>query len=268
MSLYEGELTRVAYCWRIERRDGAGVAITSHDQGIWMRGDYYSPSPGIVPASIRLESGLEPDDFEVAGSVTCDGLTSEELGAGLWDGAEAIFMAVDWSQPDAAQHELFRGEFGEIGIDGQEYTTTVRGAAAQLDQPASPETSPLCRARFGDPSCRVDQAGRTRLARVIDQIGLQLTIEEAVGDEFLFGQATILDGISRGFSSSILSVEGAAISLRELPSAILAAGTSIELRQGCDKRFATCRDRFANSRNFRGEPHLPGTDLLTRYPGA
>ena len=34
------------------------------------------------------------------------------------------------------------------------------------------------------------------------------------------------------------------------------------------KLFATCRDRFANAQNFRGEPHLPGNDLLTRYPGA
>jgi uncharacterized phage protein (TIGR02218 family) len=45
-------------------------------------------------------------------------------------------------------------------------------------------------------------------------------------------------------------------------------GARIELREGCDKRFETCRDRFANATNFRGEPHLPGNDLLTRYPGA
>ena len=41
----------------------------------------------------------------------------------------------------------------------------------------------------------------------------------------------------------------------------------VSLTEGCDKRFATCRTRFANSANFRGEPHLPGNDLLTRYPG-
>jgi hypothetical protein len=45
-------------------------------------------------------------------------------------------------------------------------------------------------------------------------------------------------------------------------------GCIIELREGCDKRFETCVTRFANAENFRGEPHLPGTDLLTRFPGA
>jgi uncharacterized phage protein (TIGR02218 family) len=46
------------------------------------------------------------------------------------------------------------------------------------------------------------------------------------------------------------------------------AGVRVRLTEGCDKRFETCRVRFANSVNFRGEPHLPGNDLLTRYPGA
>jgi len=34
----------------------------------------------------------------------------------------------------------------------------------------------------------------------------------------------------------------------------------------CDKRYATCRDTFANILNFRGFPDLPGEDFLTLYP--
>jgi len=34
----------------------------------------------------------------------------------------------------------------------------------------------------------------------------------------------------------------------------------------CDKRFATCRDRFANGINFRGFPHIPGNDFVIAYP--
>jgi uncharacterized phage protein (TIGR02218 family) len=58
------------------------------------------------------------------------------------------------------------------------------------------------------------------------------------------------------------------VRVRDVPSLPIEAGCSIELREGCDKRFATCSGRFANAANFRGEPHLPGNDLLTRYPGA
>ena len=46
----------------------------------------------------------------------------------------------------------------------------------------------------------------------------------------------------------------------------LAAGDTFTVTAGCDKRFATCRDRFANGINFRGFPHIPGNDFIVAYP--
>jgi uncharacterized phage protein (TIGR02218 family) len=46
----------------------------------------------------------------------------------------------------------------------------------------------------------------------------------------------------------------------------LVAGDAFTVTAGCDKRFATCRDRFANAANFRGFPHIPGNDFLVSYP--
>jgi hypothetical protein len=37
---------------------------------------------------------------------------------------------------------------------------------------------------------------------------------------------------------------------------------------GCDKRLDTCIDRFANLLNFRGEPYVPGADLLLNHADA
>lgn len=34
----------------------------------------------------------------------------------------------------------------------------------------------------------------------------------------------------------------------------------------CDKRFATCRDRFGNGASFRGFPDIPGEDFLLLTP--
>ena len=38
------------------------------------------------------------------------------------------------------------------------------------------------------------------------------------------------------------------------------------VREGCDHGLDTCATRFGNAANFRGEPFLPGNDLLARYP--
>jgi uncharacterized phage protein (TIGR02218 family) len=50
-----------------------------------------------------------------------------------------------------------------------------------------------------------------------------------------------------------------------MPQPILPGDTFI-VTAGCDKRFATCHDRFNNIVNFRGFPHVPGNDFVVRYP--
>ncbi len=48
----------------------------------------------------------------------------------------------------------------------------------------------------------------------------------------------------------------------------IAVGDLFRLHPGCDKRLDTCIERFANVLNFRGEPYVPGQDLLMSYPDA
>ena len=45
-------------------------------------------------------------------------------------------------------------------------------------------------------------------------------------------------------------------------------GDPVTLAAGCDKSLAVCRDSFDNLLNFRGEPYVPGNDLLFRTPDA
>ena len=51
-----------------------------------------------------------------------------------------------------------------------------------------------------------------------------------------------------------------------LAAAAIAPGDSFTVSAGCDKYFATCRDKFANALNFRGFPQMPGNDHVLSYP--
>ena len=44
-------------------------------------------------------------------------------------------------------------------------------------------------------------------------------------------------------------------------------GDTLKLTAGCDKTFKTCREKFGNGLNFRGFPHLPGSDFAYGYAG-
>ena len=161
-----------------------------------------------------------------------------------------------------------RGEIGNVSIDGESFSADLRGASAKLDNAVCPATSAECRAQFGDKQCRVDLAGRTIVAQVVSSSDGELTLDRIFDDKFVLGRLRYVSGANCGLSTVILAIEDAVITVRDLPRASVESGCKIELREGCDKRFQTCVERFANAINFRGEPHLPGNDLLTRYPGA
>ena len=268
MSMLEGPLTSIALCWRIERSDGAGLALTSHDDALSISGTTFEAAPGMLPAAMQRSAGLEPNGGEVAGAITANSLDEQDLALGRWDNARVVMAARDWRQPDLAEVPLMRGELGEVRFQQGEFRAELRGAAAKLDVAVCPETSPECRAELGDKNCRVDLAGRTLLARVDAVDGTALVFDRVIGADFLWGRARFVGGANCGLTSVIVAVDGLRIELRDMARGAIAIGDAIELRHGCDKSLATCSGRFANSANFRGEPHLPGNDLLTRYPGA
>ena len=88
------------------------------------------------------------------------------------------------------------------------------------------------------------------------------------GPEDLRRRLRWLGGANSGLESPVLRSEAALLILYEPPAFPPAVGDLVEISEGCDKMLATCAGRFGNALNFRGEPHLPGIDLLTRYPGA
>lgn len=265
------ELTSIALCWRLDRRDGVAMGFTSHDRDILVDGLDYLAAPGMLPSAISLSDGFEVDTLDVSGALTSDAINEEDLAAGRWDGASVRLFAVDWEQPEAGTLPLARGELGDIGIRDGAFTAELRGPTALLEQPAVELTSPECRAELGDRRCGVDLAGRTRFVRVtevVDEVTVRVSGPEPAPNSYGYGRLRWIEGTNSGLSSQVLSSEEDLIMLREPPVFAMAAGVLVELVEGCDKGFGTCRNRFANAGNFRGEPHLPGADLLTRYPGA
>jgi uncharacterized phage protein (TIGR02218 family) len=267
----QGDLTTLAFCWRLVRRDGVALGFTSHDRDLEIGNFLYRAAPGMMPSAISRSDGLDVDTLDVAGALTSYAISADDLAAGRWDGADLRLIAVDWSDPGAEPLFLARGELGEVGISDGAFTAELRGPTALLDRPVVEATSPECRAELGDRRCRVDLAGRTRFARiaaVVDAATCDVDADEPSPNAYGYGRLRWIEGANSGIASAVLRSDGARLFLRDAPPGPVAVGALVELIEGCDKIFATCRDRFANGENFRGEPHLPGADLLTRYPGA
>lgn len=267
LAMLDNPLASLAFCWRLERRDGAGLALTSHDRPLMIGGIRFEPAPGITPAAIRATMGLDPNMSEIHGSLSSEAITAADVSAGRWDGAALRLSAVDWEAPGAEALNLLQGELGQVALKDGAFEVDLLGAAAKIERPICPYTSPDCRAELGDPDCRVDMVGRGLRALVTGVSGHLVEVDEPVDERFRFGTIRFLSGAANGERRVILAAAGNELSLRSAPSGMVEAGTPVEIIEGCDKTLATCSGRFGNAVNFRGEPHLPGNDLLTRYPG-
>jgi uncharacterized phage protein (TIGR02218 family) len=266
MRWFQEPLTPLAFCWRLTRKDGVRLGFTSHDRDLEVSGLVYRAAPGMVPSAIEASDGFDGSSVDLSGALTSDAITADDLAAGRWDGAQLLLTAHDWTRAEVDPVFLARGELGEIARDDESFTAELRGPTVVLDAPVVEETSPLCRAKLGDVRCRVDMASRQRFARVVSAIGNVLTVSGSHADgAYAFGKLRWVGGRNSGLESWIDASTGGQLVLREEPHFSAVAGDLVELIEGCDRTFSTCRTRFANAANFRGEPHLPGNDLLTRY---
>lgn len=269
MGFLDGELTTIALCWRIERRDGVAIGLTDHDRDLVIDGLTHRAAPGMTPSAVARSDGLDADTMDVAGALTSGAIGEADLLAGRWDGARVTIFAVDWSGT-AGRVDLGEGTIGAVEIRDGAFNAELRGASAALDAPVVEFTAPECRAELGDRRCRVAMAPRRRFARVAAIADRVVTLDAAEPSGGAYGGGLLrwIGGANSGLENVIAASAGASVTLRAAPAFAAAAGDLAELIEGCDKTLATCAARFGNAVNFRGEPYLPGLDLLTRYPGA
>lgn len=261
------ELETVATYWRIMRRDGVTLGFSTHDRDLWFDNVAHLAAPGMMPAAIRRTCGLDDDSAEIHGAISHDAISSFDLQSGRFDGARVIVGVVDW---ETMEHQaLYRGEIGTLSQqEVQGFVAELASSKAELARDPIPRTSPTCRAEFCGRECALSAARfsheATLLAHDLDSNLIHLTTSLDL-DLLLGGQLRWIDGPYAGISMTITGRSGSFLMLDHPLDQTLTAGLRVELREGCDHTLATCSQRFGNAINFRGEPFLPGNDLVVRY---
>ncbi|WP_120716688.1 DUF2163 domain-containing protein [Tsuneonella amylolytica] len=264
------ELEGVATFWRIYRRDGTTLGFTGHDRDLAFGGIVHRAAPGMLPSAIRRTAGLDGDSAEMEGALAHDAIDGEDLAAGRFDGARVEVGAVDWETLDHAV--LYNGTIGAVARSGGAFTAGLASAKAALEINPVPRTSPTCRAAFCGPECGLSASRFTHTATLVsaEPDAARVRFDQAGdGASFVSGSLRWLDGPYAGMAMDIAEADetGGLVLDAELSDNLM-AGTRAILREGCDHTIATCTARFANAANFRGEPFLPGNDLLARYPSS
>jgi uncharacterized phage protein (TIGR02218 family) len=263
-------VTTLAHLWRVQRRDGAVFGFTDHDGDLTVSGVTYLAQTGLVAGAIEKSIGLSIDTASAEGALAADCITSVDLARGLWDGARVDIWRADWTAPDLRVH-LFAGRLGEVRRGEAAFAAELRGLQAALNAPVGRVFSRFCDADVGDARCGVDLLnpvwrGAGVVSAVIDNATFTASGLDAFADGlFSRGMLTWDDGgaaeVTAHHAGALATIE-----LSEPAAAPIPPGAGFVVTAGCDKRLATCRDRFDNVVNHRGFPHMPGNDAVQAGP--
>lgn len=273
--LATGETT-LCRAWRVTCRDGFMLGFTEHDQKLTFEGTVFEPGTGFAATEASVASGLSAPGAEVRGGFSSDAITEADLAAGRYDGARVELFLVNWQAADE-QHALMSvQEIGEVSRAGPGFSAELRSFAHRLQQPEGRIYNRRCDADLGDLRCRVDMGvANRRVSAVVAEVlsADRLTVSglpDLVEGHFRLGHLRFDEGVLSGRRLAIEesgAAAGGLVTLRLwLPlEARPAEGDAVTLTVGCDKSFATCREKFGNPLNFRGFPHMPGSDFAYSY---
>jgi uncharacterized phage protein (TIGR02218 family) len=270
----DGGVTTLCHCWRITRRDGVVLGFTDHDEDVLLDELACKAGTGFAGSEATAQAGFAVGGAEVSGALADESLREADLAAGRYDAATVEVFLVDWSEPSLFVL-MSKGAIGEVRREGTAFAAELRGLADRLSEESGRRYTPACSADMGDARCTVDLGrpeflGGGAIAALRGSSSFLASGLDGFADTwFTAGKLTFTGGANAGLAVEVkshrITADGIVIALWQAMPEPLATGDPFSITAGCDKRFSTCRDRFDNAVNFRGFPHIPGNDFVTRY---
>lgn len=251
----------------IALRDGARLDVTPHDRDLVVGDRRYRAVAGLKPSAIEFAGAGRTKVMDI--ELPAPGWRSPAAGFEIdrFLDAEVTVAILDWMRGMVVAPAFAEGFVRAISVSDGAWTLAVAPYRQRLQAHSAPRLSSMCRATFGDSRCTADTGARQAL-RVASVRGAGLTISRPAipppGEQPM--RLRVLTGLRSGADVAV-SLDAGELWLGD-PLTGLAPGDAVELRADCDKTAASCRSVYRNFLNFRGEPLVPGDDLLTAGGGA
>lgn len=275
----QDETTTFAVFWKIERRDGVVQGFTSHVQDISYNDGagsvVYKAATGIVPSNIASSVGKGIDNLQIVGIINSSDIDENDIMIGKYDDAKVTIFLHNYENLLDTPITLIKGYIGEVTLGRASFEAEVRSLIQRASQAIGKACSPLCRVKvLGDGECGVNLAGFTFTNQTVQGVVSRSIFRSAsagvVGKPafyFAYGTLTWTSGPNSGKSVEVRSHNTSnpmEFTLAEPMPFPIGVGNQFTIVAGCDRRLETCRDKFANVLNFRGEPYIPGADAVLR----
>lgn len=172
---------------------------------------------------------------------------------------------------------IFRGAIGQCSINRSGLATLEARSILTLGRGfLSERFCQQCRADLYDARCKVVKESFSASATVASVSGqFKFTVTtlpdaRATGTWYDLGQAVITSGTGEGTPFQIKTWTSGTLTVEAMTpiDELLDVGDTLTLYAGCNKSSTTCRDKFSNMINYRGEEYAAGRDLQLTTTGS
>ena len=156
-----GEVTTLATCWKLTRRDSTTLGFTDHDRDIVFAALTYKAATGFSPSAVANSASLQVDNLDVEGMLSAESISEADILAGVYDFAEIEIFQINYADTSQGILKMRRGWLGEVSLTRQHFVAEVRGLTQLLSQDIGEYFSPSCRATLGDTRCKINMTSHT-----------------------------------------------------------------------------------------------------------
>lgn len=256
-------LLSIVTCWKITRLDGKILGFTDYDAVLHINGLEYLPSEGISSSAIESSScndmgSLNINNITANGFIKHSAVSKEDLESGKYDRATVEIFLVNYDNTNFEPIIIKKAYITSISIYDDIFVAELNENLGNI--PIAKSFSSRCRACLGDRECSVNLNNgfiyHGTISEVIDNAGFKdLSLNNPKG-YFNYGLVTFTSGNNAGITIDVVNYLPHSVRLLCATPYSLTVGDSYSIVAGCDKTFATCDQKFNNTVNFRGEPHV------------
>ncbi|MGN7661622.1 MAG: DUF2163 domain-containing protein [Anaplasma sp.] len=258
------EIITTAHCCKLTLKDKTVIGLTDCDSDLNFGNILYRSGNGINLSHVCDSSEVSVAYVEVImGSL----IAQEGMSAESFDHATAEIFLVNYENLSQGKMVLFSGTIAEFTTCDDRVKLTLEGVKHALLNRVGELFSPHCRAKLCDSRCGLAKERFTfqgSIERVVGHLTFEDTKLPHKDGYYKYGVITFSKSGNRGVSIDVRDHREYTVHLVKPAPHPLLAGDTYSITAGCDKNFSTCRTKFDNVSNFRGEPHVP--DLHSIYP--
>lgn len=273
-----GEMTNIATCWLLTRRDGVSFGFTDSAQdlvisftdatGQSFNNITYKASTGFTPTAVVTSDDFAVDNLDVQAMLDSDTLDAGDLEGGKYDYATIRIFQVNYTNLSQGLMFLRRGWIGQVTLKRGQFVAEVQGLMRALQQVIGRLCTAPCDADLGDSRCTINLASFTVTGTVTSVTSNSVFTDSGRGeptDWFTYGLLTWLTGNNAGLKMEVKGFASGAFTLFQAMPFTVQTGDTYSVYAGCDKSPGTCKAKFNNYVNYQGFPDVPGQDSVLNH---